>query len=172
MIICLHVMAAQTEWSCYFHIAWDLHHHAGPLHDRLNNPRSTEEPLKTKLQPSSVGTSRIPSTTCTLFFKVRTRYISVSFYIICSLEFYRRVARLLICSWTSSLLYKQGILVCSAWSFYKPPFHADKSTPQILTQSTSSFYSVHWKLYTQLRNFFPKTFYGLCIMQYAYCKVS
>lgn len=99
----MHVMAAQTEWSCYFHIAWDLHHPAGSLDGRLSNPRSTKEPFKTKFQPSSVSTSRIPSSTCTLFFKVHTRYISLSFYTICALEFYRRVAWLLICSWTSSL---------------------------------------------------------------------
>lgn len=103
IILRVHVMAARTEWSCYFHIAQDLHHPAGSLHDRLSNPRSTKEPFKTKFQPSSVSTSRIPSSTCMLFFKVHTRYISLSFYIICALEFYRRVAWLLICSWTSSL---------------------------------------------------------------------
>lgn len=140
-ILCMHVMAAQSEWSCYFHISHDLHHPAGSLHDRLSNPRITEEPFRNKFQTSSVGTSRIPSSTCTLLF---IKYIPGThpyhFCIICGLEFFRSVAWLLTCSWIKQPLFKQGILISSAWPFYKP-VQADKS--QILTQSTDSFCSVY-----------------------------
>lgn len=139
---------------------------------QTKQPRSTKEPFKTKFQPSLVSTSRIPSSTCTLFFKVHTRHISLSFYI-CALEFYRRVAWLLICSWTSSLYTSREFWFAQLG----PPInHLSRQTnphPRFWHKALTVFVQ-SVKNFTFSGGFFfsPKTFYGLYIMQYVYCKVS
>lgn len=108
---------------------------------KVNNTRSPTEPFKTKFQPPSVGSSKTLGSTCTLFFKVHTRYIPTSFYITYDVEFYGRVVWFLICSWTSRL-YMRAFWFAQLGPM-KPPFQADKSTLQILTRSANSFCRVY-----------------------------